>query len=510
MKKFIIKIVLGILALYSVSFSNDDLNVNDIPLLVKLSLDGSKIYNSFQDNAPFHLNLTFIEKMEAKHSIDILMKNKEAIKYYLDRGKKYIPVIREIFRKNGLPDDLVFLPIIESHFNIKAKSPAGAAGLWQFMPQTARMYGLEINKWIDERYDLIKSTEAAAYYLKDLYSIFDDWGLALASYNSGEGTVIRKINRFGGENFWDIRSYLSPETREYVPRFLGVLSVVKTLLKEEDIKSPDFDVVQVDKPVSLELISTLLKIPYSKLIDLNPQLLKGKTPPVEGTYNIYLPKGYGATLEAILSDMKLERFKALKEYEVKKGDTLITIAKKFNTTVEYLKKINDLRHGYIIANTYIKVPTTIEAYPLYSYDVVDLTEDIEYTEKGIIYKVKKGDTLAKIAKKFGTTVYNLKRWNKINDYILPNQKLVIYKKILNANITRKAMEHRVNYIKRKVNKRKPKFKYIFYTVKKGDTLAKIAEKFSVKIEDIKKWNNLKSDIIVVNDRLTIIKRIVEK
>ncbi len=509
MKKFK-SILLTVISFYSLSAANDNLSIDDVPLFVKLSLDGSKVFNQFNDEKKLNLKLTFTEEIQTKQNIKIFKRNRYVIERYLNRGKEYIPIIKQIFQKEGLPDDLVFLPIIESHFNIKAKSPAGAAGLWQFMPQTGRMYGLEINKWIDERYDIIKSTQAAAYYLKDLYSIFDDWGLALASYNTGEGIVIRKINKYGGVNFWDIESYLSPETRNYVPKFLAVLTVVKDILKYDKVPNPDFDVIQVDKPVSLDLISTLLKIPYEKLEKLNPHLLKGKTPPIEGTYNIYLPKGYAETLKAVLSDMSLEKFKAYKEYKVKKGDSLIKIAKKFNTSVNVLRKINNLDKGYILANTYIKVPSVIEAYPLYSYDIVDLTEDIQYTQRGIIYKVKKGDTLGKIARKFRTTVRNLKRWNNIKDYILPNQKIIIYKRVLNKNLARKAMQHRVNYIKKKVHKRKPKFRYIFYRVKKGDSLIKIAKKFGVTVHQIKKWNNLKSNIIVVNDKITIIKRVVNK
>ncbi len=509
-KKFIFALFIAFLISYALKAEED---LDDISLLVDISLESSKVFNSKIDTLKdLSLNLSFPDKFKIRENITILSssKFKKRIRQFLVRGEKYIPVIKQIFKSQSLPDDLVFLPLIESRFNIKAKSPAGAAGLWQFMPQTARMYGLEINKWIDERYDLIKSTQAAAYYLKDLYSIFDDWTLALASYNAGEGTIIRRINKYGGINFWDIRNYLSPETRDYVPRFLATLAVVKSILKGKNTFKTDFDVVQVDKPVSLELVSILLKVPYEKLQELNPHLLKGKTPPLPGTYNIYVPKGLGSTLNAVLSDMKLEKFKALKEYKVQRGDSLIKIAKKFHTSVAYLKKINNLNRGYILANTYIKVPSYIEAYPLYTSSVVDLTEDIQYTPKGIIYKVKKGDTLGKIANRFKVSVRALKRWNHIKGFILPNQKIIIYKRVLNKNLARKAMEHRVNYIKRKVKKRKPKFRYIFYKVKKGDSLLKIAKKFNVSVKSLKKWNKLKSNIIHINDRLTIIKRVVSR
>lgn len=511
------RLIYIVLAFFYLAFAHNEsykeLSTEDISLLVNIVVSSSPEILNFQSDykTKLSLKLTPAEVAEVKRRIQIYNKFlKKKIKKYLENGKIYIPLIKQIFDQYNLPDDLIFLPIIESYFNIKAKSPAGAVGLWQFMPQTGRMYGLEINKWIDERFDVEKSTIAAALYLKDLYLIFDDWFLALASYNIGEGNIIRRINKYGGTNFWDINSYLPRETRNYVPNFIATVSVVKNILKEEDFdySTLNFDIVKINKPVSLELVSVLLKLPYENLIKLNPHLLKEKTPPKEGIYNVYVPRGYGKTLAFILEEMQTERYKAIGEYKVQKGDTLIKIAKKFNTTVSYLKKINNLDKGWIIANTYIKVPTYIEAYPLYSDEIIDLTEDILYTEKGIIYRVKKGDTLAKIARKFGVSIKNLKRWNKIKNYILPNQKLVIYKKVFNKNLSQKFIKRNISYLKKKVKKRKPKYKYIFYKVKKGDTLIKIAKKFGVSVKQLKKWNKLSSNVIHIGDKITIIKRII--
>ncbi len=511
------KVILLLLALFYLSYSQqikeEDLSLEEVSLLTNIVVSSSPeiLHLESTYKTKLSLKLTPAEIAEVKRKIQLYNRySKKKIKQYLENGKLYIPLIKQIFDQYNIPDDLIFLPIIESHFYIKAKSPAGAGGLWQFMPQTGRMYGLEINKWIDERFDVEKSTIAAALYLKDLYMIFDDWFLALASYNIGEGNIIRRINKYGGTNFWDINSYLPRETRNYVPNFIATVSVVKNILKEEDFdySTINFDIVKVSKPVSLELVSLLLKIPYDELVRLNPHLLKEKTPPKEGIYNVYVPKGYGNTLSLILEEMQTEKYKAIGEYKVKKGDTLIKIAKKFNTSVSYLKKINNLDKGWIIADTYIKVPTYIEAYPLYADDVIDLTEDIQYTEKGIIYKVKKGDTLAKIARKFRVSIRNLKRWNKIKTYILPNQKLVIYKRVFNKNLSRKFVKRNISYLKKKVKKRKPKYRYIFYKVKKGDSLIKIAKKFGVSVKQIKKWNKLSSNIIHIGDKITIIKRVV--
>ncbi len=492
------------------------LDEEDIGLLVGIITSSSDIVSQLEqqkEKVDIRLKLDIKEKAEIQPWLRYYKrKGYYAVKKYVDRGKPYIPVIKQIFNEYRIPDDFMFLPIIESHFNIKAKSPAGAAGLWQFIPQTGRMYGLLINKWVDERLDPVESTKAAALYLRDLYGIFDDWMLALASYNTGEGMIIRKINKYGGTSFWDINEYLSKETRNYVPSFLAVVQVVKEILKKEHFDYDDiqFERVEVKAPVSLRYISDILNIPYEELKDLNPHLKYGITPPNMDKYHIYVPKDYKTAVEAVLEKSPLEEYKVLREYSVKKGDSLLKIAKKFGTTVEYLKKINNMKSNILIADSFIKVPSKIKAYPFYTNTVLDLTEDIVYTSKGIIYKVKRGDTLGSIAKKFRVSVRQLKRWNKIDKYIYPNQKIVIYKRVHRYLTGKKVVKRNIQYLKKKVKKRKPTFRYIYYKVKKGDTLLKIAKKFGVSVSDLKRWNKIKGNIIVVGDTITIIKRVASR
>ncbi len=502
------------LGLCGETLGEDSIDPEDISIILSVAMDSSRVLNDpqfFDSKINFSIKVDLVEKSIIQDRVRFFKaKGIKRLSFYLERGKKYIPTIKEIFEKYGIPDEFIFLPIIESHFNIKAKSPAGAAGLWQFMPQTARMYGLTINKWIDERYDVEKSTVAAALYLKDLYGIFDDWTLALASYNTGEGVIIRKINKYGGLNFWDIDEYLSKETRNYVPNFLASVVVVREILKKEkfDYFHSEFDILKVKKPVSLRYIASLIGIPVDRLKAMNPHLKKGVTPPYEGEFNIYLPSGYKETVRTALEKSNLERYPALTEYTVKKGDSLSKIAKKFGTTVSYLKKVNDLENTVIVAGSVLKVPSYIYAYPDYYDGIVDLSEDIIYTPKGIIYKVKKGDTLGKIARKFRVSVSAIKRWNRIKGYIYPNQRIVIYRRIKYRNVGKSTVIKRnISYLKRKVKKRKPTFRYIFYRVKKGDSLLKISKMYGVSVSQLKKWNRLNGNIIRIGQKITIIKRV---
>ncbi len=511
MRVFIIFFSGFVLLFYSLKAETLDEGINpeDIGIIVSVVVDNSPAISELESlRTRIHLSLDvdFMEKADVQERIRILKRKGLAnLKYYIDRGKIYIPLIKKIFEENGIPDELIFLPLVESKFKITAKSPAGAAGLWQFMPQTGRTYGLRIDKWIDERYDVEKSTQAAAKYLRDLYSIFEDWMLALASYNSGEGAIIRRIRKYGGTNFWDINEYLSKETRNYVPNFLASVAVVKDLLKEEhfDYETVSFDILKVDKPVSLFFISEITGIPYETLKKMNPHLKKGKTPPVPGVYNIYLPKGYKETVKTALERIPLEEYRAWKEYTVQKEDTLEDISDKFGVVVEDLIAINHLKNKTLFPGMVLKVPATIKAYPGYATGIIDLTQDIIYTSKGIIYKVKPGDSLTTIAKKFHVSVKALKKWNKIKKYIYPNQRLVIYKKV-RLKRSQSLAPINVDYL-RKLLKKRVKRRYVYHIVREGESLIKIAKKYGISVKQLKRINNLKSNKIFVGQKLKVIR-----
>ncbi len=251
-----------------------------------------------------------------------MLKNKKSLEIALKRASLYVPHIAPILRKYGLPEELALLPVIESGFNPFAVSRAGAGGIWQLMPQTARHYGLRVDNVVDERFDLIKSTHAAAKYLKDLYELFGDWSLALAAYNCGEGCVMRKT---GGIDFWKFKEALPKETRNYVPMFFATLLIAKAPhrygLKVETLHSPISRRV-LRETQSVKTVVRNLKIKESSFRDLNPHI-KGDTIPA-GTH-LYLVKVSQRKLESgsvtVVKKQRTDR----KPLEVRKKEKVKTL-----------------------------------------------------------------------------------------------------------------------------------------------------------------------------------------
>jgi Transglycosylase SLT domain len=220
---------------------------------------------------------------------------KQVMRQYLARSTRYLPLIREIFQEHGLPEDLAYLAMIESGFNPYAYSPAHAAGMWQFISGTGRRYGLDVNNYVDERRDPVKSTHAAAKYLLDLYKQFGSWYLAAASYNCGEGRVQREIDASNHKNFWELSANqcLPNETKNYVPQMIAATIIAKNPEKFGFTSIPylpplQFDTVKVNEPTSLKAVSIAVNVPPEEISLLNPELRKGTTPPE--TFVLKIPK----------------------------------------------------------------------------------------------------------------------------------------------------------------------------------------------------------------------------
>jgi membrane-bound lytic murein transglycosylase D len=274
---------------------------------------------------------------------------KERFSLWLSRSGQYLDMMKEILRKKDVPEDIVFLSLIESGFNPNAYSMARAVGPWQFIASTARRYGLEINWWKDERKDPIKSTEAAADYLKDLYGMFGSWNLAMAAYNAGEGKILKAIRRSKADSYWDLLGtrHIKRETKEYVPRFIAA-GLIATNPKDfgfEDIDYHEplsYDEVVLDSPVDLSVAAECAGTGVEVIKKLNPELRRWCTPPDVPNYVLKVPKGTKEAFSEKLSRVPEEGRFTIEHYTVKKGDTFRKIARRTGFPVSVILSLNSM------------------------------------------------------------------------------------------------------------------------------------------------------------------------
>lgn len=369
---------------------------------------------------------------------------------WLSRSERYIPIMKEILRKEGMPEDLVYLAMIESGFTPHAISVASAVGPWQFMSGTGKRYALRIDDWIDERRDPIKSTVAAALYLKELYAMFNnDWYLAAAGYNAGENKILRAINMYDTRDFWEISkgSYLKRETKDYVPKLLAAAIIAKEPAKYgfadvAYLPSMDLDTVEIPARTDLDLIARITDVPYQALKELNPELRRWCTPPNYPNYLLKLPKGkkefFLAEYAKVAEDQRYTERIAYSRYRAKKQDTLKVIAARFNTTPERLAELNHLKLSAKIKGRSLLVPVQSAVSTKQSHKTAapESPQTEPVNAAGIrYYIVKKGDTLYSLAKKFKVTTTILAAWNNIAEKVAlkPGKRIIVAKAPLKEN-----------------------------------------------------------------------------
>ena len=418
----------------------------------------------------------------------------------LARSERYIPFMKNLLRENGLPEDLVYMALIESGFNPYAYSRSKASGPWQFIYLTGKRYGLKANWWVDERRDPGKSTVAAAKYLKDLYDIFECWYLAAAGYNAGEGKIVNAMRRYKTEDFWELTKYryLKRETKDYVPQMIAAALIAKDPEKYGfvgiEYQEPlQYDKVNVPAVTDLRLIARASEISVEELKGLNPELLRWCTPPDSPSYEIKIPLGkkelFLENFEAIPSQ---DRFQ-FKTHIVKKGATFAGIARLYRVDIEPILEINRLKRSSLLSagmNLLIPVPEDTKSITL-GKRMVNGKDQPPRSEE-IIYIIRKGDTLWSIANEMGVNIGALSRWNNLDPEkkLMPGNKLKI----------------KINSPSGPVGKlpKKKEGKEIIYVVKEGDTLWSIAKKYNVTISEIKSWNNPNGgDRIHPSDRLKL-------
>lgn len=404
------------------------------------------------DNSPIH----FEYNNKTKSFIDLYVNRRRKLtSIMLGRKEYYFPIFEEHLAKYNLPLELKYLAIVESALKPDAESWAGAAGLWQFMYTTGKMYGLERTSYTDDRKDPYKSTDAACRHLRDLYNIYDNWELALAAYNSGAGNVNKAIRRAGGKkDFWEIYQYLPRETQGYVPAFIAVNYAMNYASEHNiypitpDVRFYEMDTVYVNDRVDLKVASKYLDVAHEELVCLNPRYIYGVVPNSNNEPNcLYLPVN------------KMGVF-------ISNEDSISHYSKEFKKVYEkgiYASESNGSK---------------------------------------VIYRVRSGDYLGKISDRYGCKVSDIKKWNNLRSNNLKiGQRLTIYTKKKKASP------------KQTASNTKPKTEEVkgfsYYTIQQGDTLWDIAQRFpGVSVEDLKKHNKgLKATNLKKGSKIKIVKKV---
>lgn len=489
-----------------------------------------------------------------------LKNRKKSFSRLMALSEYYFPIFEDAFAKQNVPLEIKYLAVVESALNPKAVSKMGATGLWQFMYGTGKQYALKIDSYIDERSDPLKATAAASEYMTKMFNIFGDWELVLASYNSGPGNVTKAIRRSGGKtSYWDIRNYLPKETQGYVPAFLATMYLFE-YHKEHGInperavvKNFETDTINIKREMTFKQIADLLDMPQSQIQLLNPSYKLNVVPYYQGEphflrlpkdkiatfvsnedkiYNYVAYQSQRRTLPAQLAlkvapkarpfaKEKPELAKDIQLYKIRKGDNLSTIAEKYNVNVTDLKKWNNLKSNAVALGRTLKIKSDVDpiaknteeikSNPVVEKNAETAIASSDVNEKSNTvnqeYVVVAGDNLGSIAKKFGTTVADLKDLNNLTSNNVGLGKTLIISKIIttvegNNVTTAVAVNNSMDPFKKKAASAKTLGED--YYVKKGDSLYSISKKYpGITISDIKKWNNIKDGDIKPGMKLKI-------
>ena len=375
--------------------------------------DAIKVYED-EVNAPVTYDLPVVMNERVKKSIVYFQTvAKDAFRKYLSRSKRYRWLFDEVLEQHGLPNDLVYLSLVESGYNPHAYSWARAMGLWQFIASTGRMYGLDRSWWVDERKDPIKSSHAAARFLKDLYDKFGDWELAMAAYNGGPGRVSRTMAKQKTDDFWQLR--LKRQTMDYVPLIYAATIIAKDPEKYgfTDIEFEDeirWDEITIDRCLDLKVVAREIGCSFEDLKSLNPELLRQYTPPNTTKYQLKVPAGSKQKFLAAYDGMPSPKETSWVKHTIRRGETVSTIANKYGVSQYAVFAANNLsQRSKIYAGKQLIVPVPLDR----EYAAAASRSQSSYEAENSVYAVRSGDTMWDIARAFGTTVDALRRVNYI-------------------------------------------------------------------------------------------------
>jgi len=475
----------------------------------------------------------------SRHLMYYTMRRPEVMDRWLERSEVYFPMMIEIFEEEGVPTELIHLSMIESGLVPTARSWAAAVGLWQFIRATGAMYGLEVNWWIDERRDPVKSTRAAARHLRDLYNIWDDWHLAMANYNISPRGLRRAINAAGGvEDYWAAFPYLPRETRGYVPGYIAATMIAMNpeefgFQSHYGAEPWTYDVVEVAGLMPLDKLAEAAGLSTQELRSYNPELLRWATPPGE-SYPLKIPSGIMDNFLAAYNEIpQEERSQDIAMHTVSTGETLGGIARRYGTSVNALFSSNENLSTTIHPGQTIVVPVQGGAMERISADRPSNSPTANPATRqaqpqaqapanttAVTYTVKSGDTIGHIAEWYDVRAWQIRAWNGIGNVIragqnltihVPNNRLSFYRQMDNLTFSQKEELQRLqrqgqnifNHSLVSSSDSGSGGDTVTYTVQRNDTLTDIARNFGVSVAEIQRLNDLRGTRIYAGQTLEI-------
>ena len=439
------------------------------------------------------MSLPDVDNQRITTQLNWYVKNRDYLGRVMQRAGPLLPFVLDELDKKNLPSELALLPVVESAYQTFAYSPGRASGLWQIIPSTGRFLGLKQNWWYDGRRDIIESTRAAIRYLDGLAKEFDgDWELALASYNAGPGKV-RSAVRYNKKkkrptDYWNL-TRLRKETKDYVPKLYALKEIFSNPelygLEISPVSNElSYEIIELDGQIDLALAADLAGITINQLYQLNPAFNRWATAP-NGPHRLLLPKNKSEQFKLALQQLPPEKRINWIRHKIKPGETLSQISRRYRTTTALIKKVNKIRGTQIRAGKYLTIPTATKSLNSYKLSASVRKNKIQNTPRSgnkHVHIVRSGQSLWSISRSYGVTTTALAKWNGIApiDTLSIGQKLVIW--------TKKTVEvQRVSYTETSPVEN---LYALRYTIRKGDSLSRIADRFNISVADIKRWNRI--------------------
>lgn len=465
------------------------------------------------------------------HIAYLTIRRPEVMQAWLERSHRYFPMMREIFKEEGVPEELIHLAMVESGLRPAARSHARAVGMWQFIYATGAVYGLERDWWIDERRDPIKATRAAARHLRDLHDFWGDWHMAMANYNVSTRRMRWAVQQAGGsKDYWDIFPYLPRETRGYVPGFIAATMIAMNPEEfgfeiETEVEPYEFEVAEVEGSIDLSKLAEAAGITTQKLRDYNPELLRWATPPGSEPYPLKLPAG---TKEKFVENYEQipdeDRQGDMIVHTVSSGESLGSIANRYGTSVRNIHQVNENLSNLIHPGQQIAIPvreSTASAIRADEPSGARTAQTRRSTQSSrqssqpanttaVQYTVRQGDTVGHIAEWFDTQAWRIRSWNNIGNLIRPGQRLTLYVPQNSANHYRRIND--MSFAEKQEMVRsggaqsvalESSGNYGSYTVRTNDNLSIIANRFNTSVQELMNINNLSSSRIYVGQTLRV-------